>query len=145
MKEPHKAFVLWWLFLTPAVAFAAEQVVRTMDGSPRFWVAALAVIVLSLMGWGASSLKTLAGWDETRERRYEILQGVLVSMLAGHTAYYGGYFGLPYLPAAIAVTVPEVVCFIAAAIAAYGGARFLETLRDVLLVLLRVKAPEVKP
>ena len=70
------------------------------------------------------------------------LDAVTVSVLAGHIAYYGGYFGLPSLPGA--VDVPEVVCFIAAAVAAYGGARFIDTLRDVLLVLLGVNRGESK-
>src|SRR6266850_8221906 len=99
---------------------------RPLDGSPRFWVAGLVVMVLAFSGYAASSLPEWAKWkDESgdavaiSERRLKIIQGLVIAMLAGNIAYYGGFYYL---------AIAEVACFIAAAVAAYGGDRFLSPL-----------------
>lgn len=115
----------WWLvMLVPLTAFAAEQAMRALDpGVPRFWWALVAVQVLWLVGYGCSSLHQWAGWiDDTGgavavlERRLKIVQGMLLAFLAGNTAYFVGYYYYEMV---------EVMCFGAAAIAAYGGDKFL--------------------
>lgn len=110
----------------PAVAVAAEGGMRPLDGSLRFWVAAMAVMVLALAGYSASSLPQWAQWlDDTggpvviRERRLKIVQGLVIALLAGNIAYYGGFYYL---------AIAEVACFIAAALGAYAGDRFLNPL-----------------
>jgi len=112
------------LALSFAVAFAAaDSNARTLSGDVRFWVALIAVQVLWVAGHAASSLPQWAQWlDDSgepvvvRERRLKIVQGAIVSGLAGNIAYYGGYYY---------INLAEVACFISAAIAAYGGDRFL--------------------
>lgn len=113
--------------LMPLAAYAAEQAMRALDpGAPRFWWALVAVQILSLVGYAASSLPQWAGWIDDSggavavlERRLKIVQGLAIAILAGNCAYYGGfhYFGMA-----------EVLCFGAAAVAAYGGDRFLSPL-----------------
>lgn len=115
------------LLLLPLAAIAAEQAVRSIDASSvRFWIAGAAVQVLAVFGWSASSLPELAKWRDTTggdvaiaERRLKILQGLAVAGLACNIAYYGGYYYLG---------VAEIGCFIAAAIAAWGGDKFLAPL-----------------
>lgn len=118
----------WWLcMLPPLVAYAAEQAMRALDpGAARFWWALVAVQVLALVGYAASSLPQWAGWIDDSggavavlERRLKIVQGLVIALLAGDCAYYGGYhyFGMA-----------EVLCFGAAAVAAYGGDKFLSPL-----------------
>lgn len=120
---------LGWLLvpLAPLWAIAAEQAVRGLDpGAPRFWGAMGVVQLLVLLGYGCSSLPQWAGWIDATggpiavlERRLRIVQGMLVGFMAGNCAYYGGfyYFGLP-----------EVPCFVAAAVGAYGGDKFVSPL-----------------
>lgn len=112
--------------LIPAAAIA-EQAVRALDaGSWRFWFAFGAVLVLGGLGWCASSLALAAGWIDTTggsvaqfERRLKVLQGVAVSILASILAYFGGFYYFGW---------PEIACFAAAALAAYGGDKFLTPL-----------------
>lgn len=117
---------LRWLppAVLPLAAYATEQAIRILDASaPRFWWAAVAVQVLWLLGYGCSSLPEWAQWKDrtggdvaVAERRLKIIQRMLLACLAGNVAYYGGYyyFGLA-----------EVGCFLAAAVGAYGGDKFL--------------------
>lgn len=118
----------WFLLpLAPLAALAADQAVRALDpGAPRFWWTMGFVQGLALLGYGCSSLQQWAGWiDDTGgpvtvlERRLRIVQGMLIGFMAGNCAYYGGfyYFGLH-----------EAACFLAAAIGAYGGDKFLSPL-----------------
>jgi hypothetical protein len=60
------------------------------------------------------------------ERRLKILQGLVVALLAGNIAYYGGYYYF---------TLAEIACFIAAAVAAWGGDKFLTPLLQRVLEL----------
>lgn len=120
---------IWWWFpaLVPLAAAAAEQAVRAADpGAPRFWAALAAVQVLALFGYAASSLPQWAGWiDDTGgavavlERRLKIVQGLVIAILAGNLAYFGGFYCFAW---------PEIPCFGAAAMASYGGDRFLSPL-----------------
>lgn len=117
----------WLPVLIWPAAGLADAAVRTMDASTgRFWFTLAAVQVLSLLGYGTSSLPQWAGWvDETGgivavlERRLKIIQGMLIAFLAGNIAYYGGYYYF---------TLAEIACFGAASIAAYGGDKFLTPL-----------------
>lgn len=112
--------------LIPAAA-CAQQAVHALDpGSWRFWAAFGAVQGLAAIGWCASSLARSAGWIDTSggpvaqlERRLVILQGVAISVLGSNAAYYGGFYGQGWA---------EIYCFIAAALAAYGGDKFLSPL-----------------
>lgn len=120
---------LGWLLvpLAPLAALAAEQAVRSLDpGAPRFWWTMGFVQALVLLGYGCSSLQQWAGWiDDTGgpvtvlERRLRIVQGMLIGLMAGNCAYYGGFYysGLH-----------EVACFLAAAVGAYGGDKFVSPL-----------------
>lgn len=111
----------------PLAAFAAEKIARSIDaGEIRFWVAFGAVQILAFAGYGASSLPEWAKWVDLEggamaivERRLKILQGLIIALLAGNIAYYGGYYY---------AMLAEIVCFIGAAVAAYGGDRFLSPL-----------------
>lgn len=113
--------------LLPAVAYAAAQATLAVDaGTTRFWVALAAVQVLAAFGYAASSLPQWAQWvDDTGgavaiiERRLKIVQGLVIALLAGNIAYYGGYYYF---------AMAEIPCFIAAAVAAYGGDKFLSPL-----------------
>lgn len=121
--------LLPWVALAclPVVAKAAAQATLAADaGTPRFWVALGAVQVLAFFGYGASSLPEWAQWKDVTggdvaiaQRRLKIVQGLMIALLAGNIAYYGGMY---YLAG------PEIVCFIAAAVAAYGGDKFLSPL-----------------
>lgn len=115
------------LFLLPAVAYAAAQATLAVDaGSTRFWVALVAVQVLAAFGYAASSLPEWAQWvDDTggavaiAERRLKIVQGFMIALLAGNIAYYGGFYYF---------AIAEIPSFIAGAVAAYGGDKFLSPL-----------------
>ena len=100
------------------LSVAAESLVRSFDPSaPRFWASLAAVQFLWLLGYTASSLPVWAKWpDGALADRLTILQGVVVSGLAGNVAYYGGYYHVGFA---------EVVCFIGAGIAGWGGDKFL--------------------
>lgn len=112
------------LALVPLAVAAAEAAVRELDASGvRFWAAFAAVQVLWLLGYAGSSLPQLAKWQDTTggevaiaERRLTIIQGVAVAALAGNIAYFGGYYY---------AGLAQVVCFIGAAAAAWGGDKFL--------------------
>lgn len=100
---------------------------RALDaGSWRFWAAFVAVQGLAGLGWCASSFPLAAGWIDTTggpvahlERRLKVLQGIAIAILAGNLAYYGGFYGAGWA---------EIYCFGAAALAAYGGDKFLTPL-----------------
>ena len=120
---------LHWLapaLLIPAAAIA-EQAVRVLDpGEWRFWLAFLFVQGLAGLGWCASSLALSAGWIDSTggevaqlERRLKILQGGAICILASNLAYYGGFYGAGWA---------EIYCFGAAALAAYGGDKFVSPL-----------------
>lgn len=121
-----RAAALRWLplLLVPLAAYAGDQAVRTLDaGTWRFWAAFIAVQLLWLLGYAGSSLPEWAKWHDTTggdiavaERRLKIIQGMVVAMLAGNIAYYGGHYYLG---------VAQVACFIGAAAAAWGGDKFL--------------------
>lgn len=108
-------------------AFVAHAEVAKFDPSEtRFWAALGAVQILALIGFGASSLPTFAGWiDESGtsveklERKLNIIRGAIVSCMAANICYYGGYY---YMGAA------EIGCFMGASVAAYGGDKFLAPL-----------------
>lgn len=119
----------WWglpALWAPAAAVLAEAGVRTMNfSSAQFWWTLAAVQLLGCFGYGCSSLPQFAGWiDPTGgavvqlERRLKIMQGVLIALLAGNLAYYGSWY----------YNFAEIVCFGAAALAAYGGDKFLTPL-----------------
>lgn len=116
---------LWLIVICMCVPLAAYAAASFSEqaGTARFWAAAAAVQVLSLFGYAGSALPDWAQWvDDTgglvaiAERRLKILKGMVLAFLAGNVAYFGGY----YLAGA-----PEIACFIAAAVAAYGGDKFL--------------------
>lgn len=120
----------WWglpALWAPAAAVLAEAAMRTLEpGTSRFWWTLGVVQVLGLFGYGCSSIPQLAGWiDPTGdvvvrlERRLKIIQGAMIALLAGNLAYYGGYYY---------GGVVEIGCFGAAALAAYGGDKFLSPL-----------------
>jgi hypothetical protein len=105
-------------------AIAADKAVRALDASePSFWLSLAAVQVLALFGYGCSSLHEWAGWvDDTGgqvavlERRLKIVQRMLIGLLAGNGAYFGGFYYY---------ALAQVLCFGAAAAAAYGGDKVL--------------------
>lgn len=109
------------------LAIAAHAAVAAFDPTTnRFWAALGAVQVLAFIGFGASSLPSLAGWIdengspvERLERKLNIIRGAIVACLAANICYYGGFY---YMGAA------EVGCFMGAAVAAYGGDKFLSPL-----------------
>lgn len=113
--------------LLPAAALAAAQATLAVDaGTGRFWAAFGAVQVLSFFGYAASSLPEWAQWVddsggvvEIVERRLKIVQGMIIAVLAGNIAYYGGFYY---------AGLAEIPCFIGAAVAAYGGDKFLSPL-----------------
>lgn len=118
-----------WVFvvlLWPLAVLAAQATLGADAGTSRFWAALGAVQVLSFFGYAASSLPEWAQWvDDTGgavaivQRRLKIVQGLITALLAGNAAYYGGYYY---------VGAPEIGCFIAAAVAAWGGDKFLSPL-----------------
>jgi hypothetical protein len=113
------------LFLLPIAALAAEVAGRSLDGSWRFWVTLVAVQMATTLGYGASSLPQWAKWrDGSLYERLVIVQGFWVAMLAGNIAYYGSFYYLP----SMGVLTNEVGCFIGAAVAGFGGDRFLTPL-----------------
>jgi len=105
------------------LSVVAEQLVRAFDPeAPRFWAALAAVQVLWLFGYAASSLPTWAKWpDGALADRLSIVQGALVSGLAGNIAYYGGYYYAGFA---------EVACFIGSGVAGWGGDKFLTPVLD---------------
>lgn len=124
-SRAFRALLRWGpLALVPLDVYAAEQAVLRIDaGGVRFWAATAAVQMLWLSGYAASSLPEWAQWKDTNggevaiaTRRLKIIQGMVIAGLSGNIAYFGGfyYFG-----------IAEVGCFIAAAVAAYGGDKFL--------------------
>lgn len=112
------------ILICMSCALLAHAAVAVFDPTTsRFWAACLAVQVLAVIGFGASSLPSLAGWVdcngtdvERLERKLNIIRGGIVSLMAANICYYGGYY---YMGAA------EVGCFMAAAVAAYGGDKFI--------------------
>lgn len=126
----YAAAVLW----IPALAYGAESITsRALTVDARFWWAHFFVTVLSLAGWAGSSLPKLAGWVDGMKEKLEILQGVVVALISGSIAYYGGF----YLLANFGYNVPEIGCFIATIVAAWGGDRFLTPLLDTLADLTK--------
>lgn len=115
------------LMAIPAAAFAAEAVLAKFEPTTmRFWMAFIAVQFLNVLGYAASSLPQLANWVddsgtnvERLTRRYKIISGCCVAAMAGNIGYYGGMYY---------VGVAEIGCFIAAAVCAYGGDKFLTPL-----------------
>lgn len=124
----------WLLLVLLGVAGGAlaEAAVRVVDpGATRFWIAFAAVQILAVFGYSASSLPEWAKWKDITggdvaiaERRLKILQGMVVALLAGNIAYYGGYYYF---------ALAEIGCFIGAAVAAWGGDKFLTPLLQRLL------------
>ncbi len=108
------------LALVP-LSVAAEQLVRGFDaGAPRFWAALVAVQFLWAIGYAASSLPVWAKWpDGALQDRLTIVQGVVVSGLAGNIAYYGGFYYIGFA---------EIACFIGSGLAGWGGDKFLTPL-----------------
>lgn len=123
------ARLAWWLpaLFLPALAFAAAQATLAVDaGTSRFWAALAAVQILAGFGYAGSSLPQWAQWVDDSggpvaiaERRLKIVQGLCLAVLAGNIAYFGGYYY---------AGLAEIPCFIGAAVAAYGGDKFLSPL-----------------
>ena len=121
----------WILTLVPMLAYSAEQTARTLEGdstTSAFWYLLLAVQVLSLIGHIASSLGEWAQWHDTsgsqldiKSRRYRLMQGGAVSILAGNIAYFGGYY---------LVSIGHIEALISSAMAAWAGDRFLTPLME---------------
>ena len=114
------------VLLVPAVALATQATWSADAGTLRFWLAFGAVQACAGWGYTCSSLRQWAGWvDKTggevavMERRLALFQGVAIAFLAGNIAYYGGYYY---------AGLSEIVCFIGAAVSAYGGDKFLSPL-----------------
>ena len=107
----------------PCVALAVDQSLRIMDpGTSRFWAAMLAVQVLGAVGYCGSNLAQWARWpDGSLLDRLTIAQGAVTSLLAANFAYYGGFYLLPTWQ----INLPEIGCFIATPIAAWGGDKFI--------------------
>lgn len=116
----------WWIPALMAPAAVLAEAMRAFDASSgRFWIALAVAQVISLLGYGASSLPQWAGWvDDTGgavamlERKLKIIQGLVIAFLAGNIAYFGGLY----------YALAEIPCFGAAALAAYGGDKFLTPL-----------------
>lgn len=118
LKRPVPSWLL--PMLIPTSALALDTTVRSMDGGGRFWVTLFAVQILATLGYAASSLAQWQGWpDGTLGVRLNIVQGMLTAILAGNIGFYGGYYYF---------NLAEVVCFITAAVAAWGGDKFLSPL-----------------
>lgn len=118
--------LLLLLMVVPVAAFAAEALQKFEPTTMRFWVACLAVQFLNSLGYAASSLPELANWIddggtavERLTRKFKIIRGCCIAALAGNIGYYGGLYYMG---------VAEVGCFIAAAVCAYGGDKFLTPL-----------------
>lgn len=115
------------LLMVPAAAIAAESMLAKFEPTTtRFWMEFVAVQFLNALGYAASSLPQLANWVddsgtnvEQLTRRYKIISGCCVAAMAGNIGYYGGMYY---------VGVAEIGCFIAAAVCAYGGDKFLTPL-----------------
>lgn len=125
MTQPKAAATVamspaWLLLVSVNAAIAAEQTTRLMTGDDRFWWTLLAVQVLAALGYAASSLAQWAGWpDGTLAMRLNIVQGAVTAFLAGNIGFYGSFYYF---------SLAEVVCFITAAVAAWGGDKFLSPL-----------------
>jgi len=117
----ERVFLLLVFF--PGTAWAVEQTLRIMDpGAGRFWAAMLAVQVLAAVGYCGSNLAQWAKWpDGSLLDRLTIAQGAVTAVMAGNFAYYGGYYLLPTWQ----ITLPEIGCFIATPVAAWGGDKFI--------------------
>jgi len=112
-----RASSVWLLLFAFPYATAAEQMSRSLIGDTRFWVVAAAVQVLGVIGYLASSLAQWAKWpDGTLIERLALVQGSVTALLAANIAFYGGYYY---------VECPEIVAFIAAAVASWGGDKFI--------------------
>lgn len=113
----------WWvLWFLPCAALATEEI-TTAEGIISALLIFLGVQFVSLVGHGAASLPDWAQWSdqdgtrvEVAARRLKIIQGLLISILAGNISFYGGqyYAGLHEIPG-----------LIGSGMAAYGGDRFL--------------------
>lgn len=126
----YLAALLW----VPALSYGADNIVsRAFTVDARFWWAHFFVMVLSCAGWAGSSLPKLAGWVDGVRQRLEILQGLIVSLISGSFAYYGGF----YLLTGYGYNPPEVGCFMATILAAWGGDRFLTPLLDTMMGFVR--------
>jgi len=106
--------------------------VRMMDASvPIFWVALVAIQVISLIGYAASSLPAWAKWsDGTQHDRLTILRGTIASLLSSNIAFGVGYYYY-YLP--------DIICWVAVAIGGYAGDAFLSPLIGKFVTLLQPK------
>lgn len=135
---PYRQHWILAIALCVPIAAYAGATLAEAAGTWRFWAAFGAVQVLCLFGYAGSSLPEWAQWlDETggavavAERRLKILQRTVVSFLAGNAAYFIGAYGPE------AMRLPEIPCFVGAAVAAWGGDKFLSPL----LARITGKAP----
>ena len=108
----------WLLACTPLLAMAADQATRAMAiDTPRWWVMLAFVQVMTLWGYGASSLSQWAGWqDGTAMQRLTIIQGVMVSLIGGNAGYF---LSLQY------AGIGEVEALLVAVAGGFGGEKFV--------------------
>jgi len=122
----NKNEVLLFMFLTlPGLVIASNHGESIQLSQLVVWaIQFVAVQGISLMAHGASSLTEWAQWKddsgtpvELATRRLKVIQGLIISILAGNVAYYGIQFTTE--------KIDEVPSLILAGVAAYGGDRFL--------------------
>lgn len=107
------------LFLIPIAAFAADRAALDLTNG-RWWAILGFVQAITLLGYAASSLSQWAGWiDGTVLVRLQIIQGVMVAILAGNVAYF---------TALHSANLPEVYALMSSGAGGYGGDKFLTPL-----------------
>jgi hypothetical protein len=114
-----------WLLLAVGLAYAAEQVAGPIDPQKVPWLTWAWVLGLSVAGWFASSAPTLVNWVDGEginksRARFAILARIVVSVLAGGTAYFLTVFS----------GANNLLAFLAVIGASYGGDRYLNALTD---------------
>lgn len=108
------------------LAYAADKDVSlVIDPQQLPWLTWVWVVGLSIAAWFASSAPSLVGWIDgdgiPRARiRFIILARVVVSLLAGGTAYFLTVFS----------GASNLVAFIAVIGASYGGDKYLGAMSD---------------
>lgn len=113
----------WWLlWLLPTVVLAAEQV-ALVSGVTEIILIFFGVQLVSVVGHGAASLTDWAQWGDRSgssvdmyARRLKLVQGLLLSGLAGNAFFYGSQQ---------MADLSEIPALLGAGVAAYGGDRFL--------------------
>lgn len=111
-----------WASQVPLLCLAApvfaDQTVKLVDPQAVPWLTWAWVGGLSFVGWFASSAPKIARWQDEEDRlekRLTVMQGLVVSLMAGIIAYL----------LALYTGAPNLLGFIAVALAAYAGEKYL--------------------